>query len=187
MTLRCSVFIATSLDGYIARADSSIDWLEDANATLPGDEDCGYGAFFATVDAVVMGRNTFEQIASFREWPYGATPVIVLSRTLRALPAQVPASVRLSTEPPGALVRTLAAQGLGHLYVDGGQTIQAFLAAGLIQELTITVIPVLLGTGRSLFGALPRDLPLQLLSSKAYPFGFVQSRYRIVRGASLDP
>jgi dihydrofolate reductase len=102
-----------------------------------------------------------------------------VSRTLSQLPGPTPSSVSLSNEPPTELVERLHADGFRHLYVDGGRTIQAFLSAGLIDELTITVIPVLLGAGRPLFGPLWTDLPLQLISSRAYEFGFVQSRYRI--------
>jgi len=181
MNARCSVFIATSLDGYIARGNGSIDWLDKVHATVPKGEDCGYAAFFSTVDALVMGRNTFEQALSFPEWPCGTKPVVVLSNRLRELPVQAPPGVRLTNERPAALVRSLAGQGLRHLYIDGGRTIQAFLADGLIDEMTVTVIPVLLGEGRPLFGQLPKDISLQLLASKAFPFGFVQSRYRLCR------
>ena len=182
MEVRCSVFIATSLDGFIARDNGSIDWLEKANATVPKGEDCGYGEFFSTVDALVMGRNTFEQALSFPQWPYGVKPIYVLSHTMRVLPASAPASVHLVTEQPPALLRALAEQGIHHVYVDGGQTIQTFLVAGLINELTVTTVPLLLGSGKPLFGNLPRDISLQLLSSKSYPFGFVQSKYRIESG-----
>ena len=177
MNARCSVFIATSLDGFIARSDGRIDWLNDANALVPPGEDCGFAEFFSSVDALVMGRNTFEQVLSFPEWPYGSKPVIVLSRSLRSLPAQVPATVTLSAEPPATLVARLSVKGLRHLYIDGGLTIQSFLMANLIGEMTITVIPVLLGSGKPLFGSLQRDVPLQLLACRAYDFGFVQSRY----------
>jgi dihydrofolate reductase len=87
VTARCSVFIATSLDGFISRSDGRIDWLDDANRLVPLDEDCGFAEFLSGVDALVMGRNTFEQVLSFPEWPYGSKPVVVLSRSLRSLPA----------------------------------------------------------------------------------------------------
>lgn len=183
MTARRSVFIATSLDGFISRTDGRIDWLNEANALLPPGEDCGFAEFFSTVDALVMGRNTFEQVLSFPEWPYGSTPVIVLSHSLRSLPAPVPATVSLSAEPPATLVKRLSAEGLGHLYIDGGRTIQSFLVANLVDEMTITVIPVLLGSGKPLFGSLQRDVNLQLLTSRAYDFGFVQSKYLVRTGA----
>jgi dihydrofolate reductase len=179
--IRCSVFIATSLDGFISRPDGSIDWLEEANGLIPAGEDCGYAAFIATVDALVMGRNTFDQVLGFGKWPYGDTPVTVLSDSLRALPAHLPRSVSVSAGAPAALLVRLAAAGRRHVYVDGGVTIQRFLGDGLIDEMTITVVPVLLGAGRPLFGPLPADVRLELLSSRMFPFGFVQSRYRVAR------
>lgn len=180
---KCSVFIATSLDGFISRADGGIDWLTRANAVVPAGEDCGYADFMSSVDAIVMGRNTFEQVLAFEAWPYGETPLVVLSRSLAALPGDVPGTVSLSSEAPAALVQRLSGQGLRHLYVDGGVTIQGFLAAGLIDEITVTVIPVLLGSGRPLFGALAGDVELELASSRAFEFGFVQSKYRVRKRA----
>ena len=177
----CNVFIATSLDGFISRPDGSIDWLDEANALVPAGEDCGYGQFMAGIDVLVMGRNTFEQVLTFGEWPYGATPVIVLSRSLTSLPAHLPGTVSLSAEEPAQLVQRLSAAGLEHLYIDGGLTIQSFLAAGLIDEITITLIPILLGSGKPLFGPLSGDVHLELVSSRAYDFGFVQNRYRVVK------
>ena len=176
---KCSVFIATSLDGFIARTDGRIDWLLAANATVPAGEDCGYAEFFSTVDAMVMGRGTFEQVLTFPQWPYGELPVYVMSRTLTELPVSVPSSVSLVSEPPTELVDRLHAEGRRHLYVDGGRTIQSFLSAGLLDELTITLIPVLLGSGRPLFGPLWADVALDLISSRSYPFGFVQNRYSV--------
>lgn len=175
------VFIATSLDGYISRTDGSIDWLMGANSVVPPGEDCGYAAFMAGIDALVMGRATFEQVLSFPAWPYGDTPVIVLSRTLQRLPAAAPSTVSLTVESPAALVQRTAASGLGSLYIDGGRTIQSFLAAGLIDELTITRVPVLLGSGRPLFGPLHADVALDLVESRSFPFGFVQDRWRVRR------
>ncbi len=181
MARRCSVFIATSLDGYIARRDGRIDWLEAANATVPPGEDCGFAKFMASVDALVMGRNTFELTLSFEPWPYNDKPLVVMSRSLQALPAKTPESVSLSTAAPAALVEELSAKGHQHLYIDGGLTIQSFLTAGLIDEITITRIPVLIGGGIPLFGPLSADLRLEHVSTQAYDFGFVQSRYWVVR------
>jgi dihydrofolate reductase len=184
VTARCSVFIATSLDGFIAREDGRIDWLEHYNGLLPDGEDCGHGAFIATVDALVMGRHTFEQVLSFDAWPYGGKPVIVLGSHPPAIPSAVAATVSASRETPRALVERLSARGMRRLYIDGGLTIQSFLREGLIEELTITVIPLLLGSGRPLFGRLPREIRLELLSSRSYDCGFVQSRYRVVQAAA---
>ena len=181
MGVRCSAFIATSVDGFIAREDGRIDWLLAAQSALPPGEDCGYGEFIATVDGLVMGRGTFEQVLTFPQWPYGERPLHVLSRTLTALPGHVPATVSLTAESPAELVARLEAAGHRHLYVDGGRTIQGFLAAGLLDEITITHIPVLIGSGRRLFGPLWTDVALELVASRSWPFGFVQDRYRVVR------
>jgi dihydrofolate reductase len=183
MSTKCSVFIATSLDGFVARSDGSIDWLERANTSVPACEDCGYADFMHTVDAIVIGRSTFEKVLSFPDWPYGSKPVYVLSTTIRRLPVGVPNSVHLLNATPDDVVRRTAEAGHRHLYIDGGRTIQGFLRAGLITELTITVIPMLLGSGLRLFGDLSADTDLRLLSSRAFPFGFVQSHYAVSQGA----
>ena len=133
---KCSVFIATSLDGFISRMDGSIDWLDEANTRVPKGEDCGYAHFMSTVDALVMGRHTIDLAKSFGEWPYGQTPVFVLSSHMTSLPVGIPKSVHLSSEAPAELVARLSAQGIKHLYIDGGVTIQRFLAAALIDEIT---------------------------------------------------
>lgn len=175
----CRVFIATSVDGFIARPDGSIDWLEQANRRVPEGEDCGYAAFMASVDAIVMGRATFDTVRAMSPWPYGDTPVYVLSRRLEALPAGSPPQVQLVRGGPHEAVALATAQQHRALYVDGGVTIQAFLAAGLVAELIVTVVPVLLGAGRPLFGPLPADVALRLVGSRAYPFGFVQHHYAV--------
>ncbi|MCP9848750.1 dihydrofolate reductase family protein [Cyanobium sp. Morenito 9A2] len=177
--VRCSVFIATSLDGCIARNDGSIDWLERINANVPAGEDCGYAEFMQTVDAIVMGRATFEKVLSFPAWPYANTTVYVLSSTISRLPADLPNTVHLLNATPHDVVAVTTDEGHRHLYIDGGRTIQAFLRAGLITELTITSIPMLLGSGIKLFGDLQVEAELRLLSSKAFPFGFVQSHYSV--------
>lgn len=179
--LKCSVFIATSLDGFIARSDGSIDWLERANRAVPRGEDCGYAQFFASVDMLVMGRNTFELALGFERWPYEGTPVVVLSRSRVAVPEALSQTVSVSNEPVRELVARLSKQGARHLYIDGGKTIQSFLAEQLIDEITITVIPVLIGTGKTLFGPLQRDVQLVRESTKVYEFGFVQTRYRVLK------
>lgn len=182
--MTCSVFIATSLDGFIARPDGNIDWLEAANQRVPLGEDCGYADQMASVDALVMGRATFEKVLGFPDWPYGNTPVYVLSRTLTTLPGHLPTSVVLcNAGSPAEVVALARSRGHERLYVDGGQTIQGFLAAGLIDTLTLTTIPVLLGQGLRLFGPLTQDVALTHLATLAYPFGFVQSRYAVTRAS----
>lgn len=181
MVAKCSVFIATSLDGFIARSDGSIDCLNEANKSVTPGEDCGYGKFMTNVDALVMGRNTFEQVLTFDSWPYGSTPVVVLSHREISFPPNLPQSVSVSNKTPTALVAWLTERGAKNIYVDGGLTIQSFFAAGLINDITITVIPVLLGSGRSLFGPLQTDLRLAHEGATVFDFGFVQSRYRVIR------
>jgi len=171
--LRASVFIATSLDGYIARPDGGLDWLPDAP------EDHGYEAFMASVDALVIGRKTFETVQGFGSWPYGAKPVFVLSRTLRSADLPEGAVCEFLPCDPAGAVAALEARGFTHAYVDGGVTITAFLDAGLIQRIILTRIPVLLGAGIPLFGRLRRDIPLRHLDTRAFPSGLVQSTYDV--------
>lgn len=181
MTTRFAVFIATSLDGFIARPDARIDWLERAHATITAGEDCGYAAFMRDVDAMVMGSGTFDTIKDFNPWPYGTVDVRVVSRSMTALPTGILPTVSLTTASPAELARTLRAEGRRKVYVDGGQMIQSFLREGLIDELTITTIPVLIGQGRRLFGDIADDIPLRLTSSQSWSFGFVQSTYEVIR------
>lgn len=178
MSATTSVFIATSLDGFIARPDGCIDWLLQANTLMPAGEDCGIQAFMDSVDVLVMGRKSFEQALDFDPWPYAGKPVVVLSHHGVEVPPALRDSVSVSAEAPADLLARLSAAGARKLYIDGGQTIQGFLRAGLIDELIITVIPVLLGAGRPLFGPLDADVALTHVETRAYPFGFVQSRYR---------
>jgi dihydrofolate reductase len=170
--MKASVFIATSVDGFIARLDDGLDWL-------PAEpEPHGYDEFYASVDGLVMGRKTFDVVAKFGTWPYGTKPVIVLSTTLSK--ANVPdVNVDVMSGTPNEIVRRLSQRGLRHVYVDGGETIQSFLEAGLIQRMIITRIPVLLGTGIPLFGALTRDIRLQHVVTRSYPSGLVQTEYTI--------
>lgn len=175
---KCSVFIATSLDGFIARENGAIDWLMKANELAPEGEDGGYHAFIAGIDAIVMGRYSFEMVKTFQPWPY-KLPVIVLSQQKIDIPEPLKNKVSHSSETPVDLKRRLSNQGMKHLYIDGGITIQRFLRAGCINELIITVIPILLGQGRRLFGELAQDIHLQLIESRILSGNFVQMHYRI--------
>ena len=174
--MKASVFIATSLDGFIARSDGAIDWLP----TEVQDEDFGYGAFMSTVDVIVMGRNTFETCLGFPEWPYSGRRVVVLSRRGVDVPGHI-AGVEVMAGNPAALLREFEESGATNAYVDGGLTIQSFLEAGQIDEMTINHIPILLGSGIPLFGPLTRDVHLEHLGTRAYDNGFVQSSYRVKR------
>lgn len=181
--MKVSVFIATSLDGFIARRDGSIDWLNEANAVVPEGEDCGFMAFMESIDILVMGRKTYEQVLSFGQWPYGDTPVVVLSHNSIEIPSHLPNTVSHSTESPSVLLKRLAANDMKHVYVDGGSTIQSFLAESLIDEITITRIPVTIGDGIPLFAPMAEDIKLVHLGTTAYEFGFVQSRYSVNKKA----
>lgn len=174
-----SVFIATSLDGFIAREDGGLDWLEVANQSVPDGEDCGFFAFMESVDALVMGRHTFDMVVSFGQWPYGETRVVVLSRNPLEIPENLKEWVEHSSETPEAIFERLSDEGHKRIYVDGGITIQQFLRAGLINDLCITVIPVILGKGIALFGELDKDVVLKHIDTKTYSFGFTQSVYEV--------
>jgi dihydrofolate reductase len=171
--MRASVFVGTSLDGFIARANGDFDFLESG-----GGEPHGYDEFMATVDALVIGRKTFETVLAFEQWPYGEKPVFVLS-TRPLAPAPPGAVVEHMSGEPAEIWAQLTARGLQHIYVDGGITIQRFLRAGLIQRLIVTRVPVLIGQGIPLFGALPQDVLVRHVATRQYAGGLVQSEYVI--------
>jgi dihydrofolate reductase len=168
-----SVFVGISVDGFMARPDGGLDWLPDG-----GGEPHGFTEFLESVDALVMGRNTFEIVAAFETWPYGSKPVVVLSSRPLDLSA-VPGTAEQMAGPPAEIVARLAARGIDHLYVDGGITIQGFLRAGLVERLIITRVPVLIGEGIPLFGPLPQDVRLDHVATRSYAGGLVQSEYRV--------
>jgi dihydrofolate reductase len=172
-SVKASVFVGTSLDGFIARSDGALDFLPPG-----GGEPHGYDEFMATVDALVIGRNTYETVLGFDSWAYGDKPVFVLSSRPLA-PAPAGAVVEHLSGTPQQIVATLAQRGIGHIYVDGGLTIQDFLRAGLIQRLIVTRVPVLIGTGIPLFGPLARDVPLRHVITRQYASGLVQSEYAV--------
>ncbi|KPF48843.1 hypothetical protein D621_15755 [beta proteobacterium AAP51] len=179
------VFIATSLDGFIARPDGSLDWLMQAQATAPAGEDFGYAEFMAGVDALVMGRKTFETVLGFDPWPYGELPVWVMSRQQRlAIPETLRPHVQHGGTEVAALLRQLAQQGVRRLYLDGGELIQSFLFEDLVDRITVTTVPLLLGQGRRLWGPLPADRAWTLQASRHWPCGLVQSCYARLRNAS---
>jgi len=174
--MKASVFVATSLDGFIARENGDVDWLGE---TSENDEDYGFANFFGSVDALVIGRNTFELARSFRDWPYGTKSVFVLTSRSLEIPDDLALYVESVSGLPEEIVDLLSRNGIKHIYVDGGKTIQSFLRAGLIQHINITHIPILLGQGVSLFGPLEQDIRLLHIETKVYPNGFVQSEYEI--------
>ncbi|MCA9586418.1 MAG: dihydrofolate reductase [Myxococcales bacterium] len=169
---KSSVFIAESLDGFIARADGAIDWL--ALVEREG-EDYGFAAFFETVDAMVMGRTTYNTVLGFDAWPYGAKRCVVLTHD--------PPSARHGEEfyagDVTALAERLGAEGARHVYVDGGEVISQFFAAGLIDEVTVSIIPVVLGDGLRLTRRIGRDVRLELVQHRAFDSGLVRLTYRV--------
>jgi len=176
--MQTSAYIATSLDGFIARENGELDWLPAGGGE--GGEDYGYKAFMETVDFLVMGRNTYEKVLTFGEWPYGDKPVVVLSTRALSIPSHLARTVETMSCSSSEVVSRLSARGAKHLYIDGGKTIQGFLNAGLIQRLIITRIPVLIGRGIPLFGPLTRDVKLLHLETRQFSSGLVQSTYEIV-------
>lgn len=176
--MKVSVFIATSLDRFIARKDGDIDWLMDVGEAEPG-EDYGYKVFNDTIDCMVMGRNSMEKVLSFPEWPYEGQRVIVLSNTLTTVPDALSGKIELYSGSLSNLVKGLESEGAKRLYIDGGKTIQSFLSEGLVTDMVITTIPVLLGEGLPLFGEIPHDIKLKHISTTTYPNGLVQSNYEV--------
>jgi dihydrofolate reductase len=168
------VYIATSLDGFIARADGGIDWLGEP----PEGEDYGWAEFIAGIDAMVMGRVTFEQVLTFGPWPYEGTPLTVLSNTLKSVPDHLQGKAEISSLGLEALLLHLSDKGCERIYVDGGRVIQSFLRADLIDEMVITRIPVLIGSGIPLFGPLSADLAFEHLNTESIGPGLVKSTYR---------
>jgi dihydrofolate reductase len=170
--VKASVFVGVSVDGFLARPDHTFDFL-------PAEpEEHGYDQFFASVDAMVIGRNTYEVVLGFGGWAYGKKPVFVLS-THRLKPAPETAVVERLSGAPDRIWKKLEARGFRHLYVDGGMTIQRFLRAGLIQRLVITRVPVLIGEGIPLFGPTGRDIALKHVATRQVAGGLVQSEYEV--------
>lgn len=181
--MKASVYIASSLDGYIAREDGDIDWLHSSDNN-DASEDYGYEKFIGSVDALIMGRNSFEKVLSFDKWPYDDKCVVVLSSHSVAIPDELKTSVESSMLEPSALLVALESRGINHVYIDGGKTIQSFLRAGVISDFIITRIPILLGGGIPLFGSLDRDINLKHISTQSYSSGLVQSKYEVVQGVA---
>lgn len=173
------VFIATSLDGFIARDDGDIEWLLKHDAS---GEDHGYNEFIADIDAIIMGRGTFDTVRDMKPWLYDR-PVLVLSATLaeQPVPADLAGKVRFAQKSPRQAMAMLEAEGCRRVYVDGGRIIQSFLLEGLISDLVVTRVPILLGSGRPLFGPVQRDIHLRHVATRPFPSGLVQSTYVVTQ------
>ncbi len=176
--VRISVFIAISLDGFIARPDGDVSWLDEFEPFDEG-EDGGFGELFNAVDVMVMGRGTFEKVLTF-DWPYGDKPITVMSSSLTQVPEKIRGSVRIDDSAPGEILRRLESEGCRHIYLDGGQVIQSFIRDGLVDDLTLTIIPILLGQGLPLFGHLEGAIKLNLMESRSWKNGFAQLRYKVI-------
>lgn len=172
--MKASVFVGVSVDGFMARVDGHLDFLPEG-----GGEPHGYEEFMSTVDALVIGRRTYETVLGFGGWAYGEKPVFVLSSRELAPPPAGAIVEHVSGEPKD-IVSTLDRRGIRHIYVDGGVTIQGFLRAGLIQRLIVTRVPVLIGTGIPLFGSIENDIRLKHIATRSYSSGLVQSEYEVI-------
>jgi dihydrofolate reductase len=168
------VYIAASLDGFIAEADGGLDWLNQL--PNPTQSDFGFSHFIDSIDALVMGRNTFETVLGFGEWPY-RKPVFVLSNRPLSIPQPLDGHVERVHGPVGAVVKHLNARGFTDLYIDGGRTIQAFLQADLIDEMIITWVSLLLGDGIPLFGRIGHMRRFRLIKSEMLNEHLAQHHY----------
>jgi dihydrofolate reductase len=173
--MKISVFVGVSVDGFIARADGALDFLDAG-----GDEPHGYEEFIATVDTIVMGRKTFETVLGFGSWPF-KKPVVVLSSQPLDLTTVSARGGRVEqmAGTPADIVAALSNRGIQHVYLDGGLTIQGFLRAGLVTRLIVTRVPVLIGSGIPLFGALLKDVLLRHVATKTFRGGLVQTEYEV--------
>jgi dihydrofolate reductase len=171
--MKLSVFCGVSVDGFLARTNHALDFLDAG-----GQEPHGFDEFYASTDVMVIGRNTFDVVLSFGKWFYGSKPVIVLSSRPLDLSSVKDGVVEQMSGEPAAIAAQLSARGFQHAYVDGGIIIQRFLAAGLINRLIITRVPILIGSGIPLFGPLPADIPLRHVETRTYAGGLVQSEYQ---------
>ena len=184
--MKASVYIATSLDGFIARENGDLDWLSGSDSAETGEEhgagtgeDFGFKEFLDSIDTLVMGRKTFDVVVASGQWPYGSIPVVVLSSGPVQIPNRLIETVESQSAYPTELVEQLSKRGAKHIYVDGGKTIQGFLSAGLIQHFIITRVPVLIGKGIPLFGSVNGDIMLQHVETRSFPNGFIQSKYDV--------
>ncbi len=172
--MKLSVFCGVSVDGFLARPDHALDFLDNGEQ-----EPHGFDEFYASVDVIVIGRKTFEVVLTFGKWAYGKKPVVVLSENVLDFSSIEDGVVERMSGTPAEIVELLKARGFQHAYIDGGVTIQRFLAAGLIARMVITRLPVLIGTGIPLFGPVPRDINLHHVATRSYKGGLVQSEYEV--------
>lgn len=169
---KISIYIAASIDGYIARTDNSLDWMDCVGGY---DEDYGFKKHLNSVDGLIIGRKTYE-VATTVPDPYPGKHVVVLSKSLDS----VREGMELYKGDLLALVNKLQSQGIKHIWVDGGVTISQFLSLHMVDTMTISVIPKILGSGIPLFNVINKEIPCKVISSKSYPSGLVQMQYEII-------
>jgi dihydrofolate reductase len=170
------IYIATSLDGYIADSKGRVDWLE--SVSVPEGDDLGFSDFIANIDAIIMGRVTFETVIGFGfGWHY-PVPGIILSSTMTSAPKEFAEHVTFASGTPDEVVDLARGMGYSNLYVDGGVTVQSFLRDDLIDELIISEIPVLLGGGVRLFGKLDQQLDFELVGTEVLADQILKKHYQ---------
>lgn len=184
--MKCSCFIATSVDGYIATADDSVEWLTTSGkqgVDLGVNADMGFNRYLDTVDCMIMGRKCLEKLASFKlsaeQWPYRDLRIIALSSSLSQVPEGLPAPIELYSGDIQLLVKQLEQDGFKHAYIDGGATITGFLNKQLLNEITTTQAPILLGSGKPLFGLLTKSVAVVNPRAVVYDNDFVQMSYTL--------
>ena len=175
--------MAMSLDGFVARQDHSIDWLMKYDT---GGEDQGYDDFISKIDVLVMGSGSFKTVLGFGTWPY-KIPVYVMSSSLTEedIPENLTDKIEITNLGPSELMQQLYLKGLKRVYVDGGKLVKSFIHEEFIKEITITTIPILIGSGKRLFGEIERDIDLELISTKAFKLGFVQNHYHLINDSKI--
>eukprot|EP00571_Detonula_confervacea_P001098 CAMPEP_0172314508 /NCGR_PEP_ID=MMETSP1058-20130122/22722_1 /TAXON_ID=83371 /ORGANISM="Detonula confervacea, Strain CCMP 353" /LENGTH=186 /DNA_ID=CAMNT_0013028395 /DNA_START=139 /DNA_END=699 /DNA_ORIENTATION=- len=184
--MKASVFIALTLDGFIAGKDGSVDFLNDYQSSASKEDgDMGFSNFLNSVDLLVFGRKTWDQVISFGVdvWPYGDRKVWIWSRNPSDvhIPECIAKQAKAICASPPDIMKLAGDEGYQHAYIDGGTTIHEFLQHGYIQELILTRVPLLLGSGVPLFSSNTNKLPLEHLVTRSYSNGLVQSHYRVVK------
>ena len=171
---KISVYIAISIDGYIARSDGNLDWLDRVGGF---DEDYGFQTLLDSIDAVILGRKTYEAAATVPDWPYKGKRIVILSNTLKT----VREGAEIFRGDITQLLSQLNSDGIKHIWIDGGLTISKFLNLQMVDSMTLSVIPVILGAGIPLYHAIDKELSCSLVSSQSYPSGLVQLKYEILQ------
>ena len=184
--MKCSVFIATSADGYIATSEGAVDWLHTSgnqDADMSANPDMGFHHFIASVDCMIMGRKCMQTLADFNlapeQWPYGDIKIYVLSHSVSVAPENMRNKVEMYSGDILALINKLASDGYQHAYIDGGKTITAFINQQLINEMIITKAPIILGEGIPLFGKIEKPIKLLEANATAFPNDFIQIKYSV--------